>query len=512
MQFRFSWNCFVIEFPWSRPLRLLALCVCLEAAAQTLDWSGDVTVFGTAEDERAPVLVISPSGARLRALCVRNDSCLCMKASGDNGASWSASSDSIFPGFHLRARGTADASYHYILVCPEASSTRMLFRFEPASNSFRAAWTMAIAPERDGTVLSFDVMTDVAFQPADAYLNVCWVEQNAPHLRKLCFAQSRNRAVSFEPARELVSFEAGDGTDASVSLGAAWQGDEEHLWIAASMDRPGSIPEEIRLFRSSDQGSTWTASGAVDAAAVSQTHPSLAAYGATILLAYSYAALSNARDVRLVFSLDGGATFAPPQAVAASDADERWPHLVIDHEGATFSLFYLRGRAGSDSATVMLCTGSLATPWEIGAPLAVCDSNAAVASEEFSPATGAHGAAVVWTSRFVTGDCDVRFDAAWRGNPSAERAMLTPRQTALQAVYPNPFNSFATVVLLVDRPAPLTLTVADPLGRLVQRMECGTYATGEHHVRLNFGGLSSGMYFVRIENSAAPPRKALLIR
>jgi hypothetical protein len=512
MQFRFSWKYFAIESLWPRALRLLALCLGLEATAQTLDWSGGVTVFGTAEDERAPVLVLSPSGARLRALCVRNDSCLCMKVSSDNGASWSASSDSTFPGFHLRARGAADASYHYVLVCPEASSARRLFRFEPASNSYGAAWTMTISPERDGLVVGFDLMTDVAYQPADAYLNACWVEQNAPRLRTLCFAQSRDRALSFEPVREVASDEADESSDAGVSLSAGWQGDEELLWIAAALDRPGSVPEEIRLFSSTDQGNTWTAHRAVDAAAVSQTQPSLAAFGATILLAYSYAALPNARDVRWVYSLDGGATFAPPQIVAGSNADEYSPRLVIDDSGAAFSLFYLTRRAGSDSATVMLCIGSLATPWEIGAPVAICDADAAVASEEFSAATCAHGAAVVWTSRFVTGDCDVRFDAAWRGNPVAERGAAVPRQTGLEAVYPNPFNSSSVVVLFVDRPAPLTLTVADLLGRLVRTIHCGTLISGEHHVRLDLGGLSSGMYFVGIENSPAPRQKALLIR
>ena len=512
MQFRFSWNSFATESRPLRLLRLLALCFCLEAAAQTLDWSGDVTVFGTAQDERRPLLVMSPSGARLRALCVRGDSCLCMKLSADNGASWSASSDSTFSVSGLRASGAADANYHYVLLCPDASSTRALFRFEPASNSFQTAWTTTIAPARSATVLSFDMMTDVAYEPADPYLNVCWVERNAPRLRTLCFAQSRDRAVSFEPEREIVSFEADEGSDASVSLSAAWQGDDEYLWIAAAMDRSGSIPEEIRLFRSTDQGNTWMQWGAVDAAAASQTQPSLTACGATLLLAYSYAALPDARDVRLVFSVDGGETFAPPQTIAGSNADEHSPHLVLDESGTAFFLFYLSSRAGSDSATVMLLTGSLAAPWEIGGAVAVSDSASAVDSEEPSAASCTRGAAVMWSSRFVTGDCDVRFDAAWRGNPVAERGVMIPGQTGLQSVYPNPFNSSATVILTVDRPVPLTLTVADLLGRTVRRIDYGTCAAGEHRLWLNLDGLSSGMYFVRIDNSPTPPQKAFLIR
>jgi hypothetical protein len=491
---------------------LLALSLCLAAAAQNLDWFGDATIFGTAEDERAPLLVISPSGGRLRALCVRGDSSLCMKVSGDNGASWSVLADSTFSVSHLCARGAADAGYHYVLLCSEASSTRTLFRFEPAANSFRTAWTTVIAPARIAEVLCFDVMTDFVYEPTDSYLNVCWIERNAPRLRTLCFAQSRDRAANFDPAREIVSFEADEGSTAGLSFCAAWPDDEEHLWIAAAMDRPGSIPEEIRLFRSTNQGVTWTAGGTVDAVAVSQTQPSLTAYGAIILLAYSYAGLPNARDIRLVYSVDGGQTFALPQTIAGSDADEHSPHLMIDHEGVAFSLFYLSSPAGDDSATIMLRTGDLAAPWEISAATAICETNSTLASEEFSAAVGAHGAAVVWSSPFLTGDCDVRFDAAWRGSSSSDLPIASPSETALRSVYPNPFNSSATVVLLVDRPAPLTLSVTDALGRIVQRIEGGIGAAGEHRLPLNLAGLSSGAYFIRLENSPAPPEKVFLIR
>jgi hypothetical protein len=68
------------------------------------------------------------------------------------------------------------------------------------------------------------------------------------------------------------------------------------------------------------------------------------------------------------------------------------------------------------------------------------------------------------------------------------------------------------VVLHVDRPIPLTLSVTDALGRTVQRIEGGICAAGEHRLPLNLAGLSSGAYFIRVENLPAPPQKVLLIR
>jgi hypothetical protein len=507
MPFRFSWSSFATD-----AAVLLTLSFRFPVTAQNLDWSNDVTVFGTAADERAPVLVASPSGGRLRAFCVTDDSCLHMKVSGDNGASWSVSSDSTFSSTAVRVHGASDATFHYVMVGSEASSRRALFRFEPAANSFRSAWMTMIAPTRTAPVLCFDMMTDVVYEPADAYLNLCWIEQTAARLRTLCFTQSRDRAVNFDSAREIMSFDADTGSLTGVSLTAAWGDDDELLWIACAMDRPGSIPEEIRLFRSSSQGVMWEPKGPVDSAAVSQTEPSLAAYGVMILLAYSYAALPGARDVRMVYSVDGGETFALPQVMAGSEADEYSPHLLIDFEGISFSLLYLSGRAGSDSATVMLRTGSLATPWEIGPEVALCDVNSLPANEIYSATASLRGSSAVWSSRFVTGDCDVRFDASWRGSVTGERPLATPREAALESVCPNPFNSSTTVLLRADHTARLTLGVYDLLGRAVRGMECSIPTAGEQRLLVNFDGLGSGTYFLRLENSPAPPLKLLLVR
>jgi len=139
-------------------------------------------------------------------------------------------------------------------------------------------------------------------------------------------------------------------------------------------------------------------------------------------------------------------------------------------------------------------------------------SHSAVASESPSVAGCALGTATLWCSRFVTGDCDVKFDAAWRGSSSPERDVLSPRPMDVNAIYPNPFNSTTTVILELSEPAPIELTICDPLGRIVRRIEGDILPAGEHRMALNLSDLPSGVYFMRCENSHFPVRRLLLVR
>ncbi len=91
-----------------------------------------------------------------------------------------------------------------------------------------------------------------------------------------------------------------------------------------------------------------------------------------------------------------------------------------------------------------------------------------------------------------------------------------PTGFALHPPYPNPFN--ANVIISFSLPVgqvskPVSLCVYDLSGRLVQALENGPYAVGEHKVVWDAGEMPAGIYLVRLEaNGAAITRKTILIR
>ncbi|MCB2212440.1 T9SS type A sorting domain-containing protein [bacterium] len=73
-----------------------------------------------------------------------------------------------------------------------------------------------------------------------------------------------------------------------------------------------------------------------------------------------------------------------------------------------------------------------------------------------------------------------------------------PARFALHPIYPNPFNSSATVSFDLTRPAWLNLAVFDLLGREVTVLADGQpYAPGTHRVVWDASGLPGGTYFLR---------------
>lgn len=84
---------------------------------------------------------------------------------------------------------------------------------------------------------------------------------------------------------------------------------------------------------------------------------------------------------------------------------------------------------------------------------------------------------------------------------------------ALNPVYPNPFNSTATIVFSVDGPETIELALFDALGRRVAVLASGPVAAGEHRVSLEAGELATGMYFVRLSGQQGHlSRPVLLLR
>jgi len=95
--------------------------------------------------------------------------------------------------------------------------------------------------------------------------------------------------------------------------------------------------------------------------------------------------------------------------------------------------------------------------------------------------------------------------------PPLPRAL--PQNLSLISVYPNPFNSAATVTFDLPQAANAELSVFNSLGQRVGTLVRGPLAAGEHRAVWNAEGWPSGTYLIRLEAGAAQAtQKVMLLR
>ena len=96
---------------------------------------------------------------------------------------------------------------------------------------------------------------------------------------------------------------------------------------------------------------------------------------------------------------------------------------------------------------------------------------------------------------------------------AVEREDGLPQTFELQPNYPNPFRATTTLRFGVPKATEVRLTVYDVLGRRVASLARGHYAPGRYTVQWQGEGLSSGVYFLRMEaGGKVLTRSATLLR
>ncbi|MBS1262605.1 MAG: Bacillopeptidase F [Calditrichaeota bacterium] len=76
-----------------------------------------------------------------------------------------------------------------------------------------------------------------------------------------------------------------------------------------------------------------------------------------------------------------------------------------------------------------------------------------------------------------------------------------PGVLALDVIYPNPFNPWTTVRVVLTEPGQLRVSVFNSLGRNVRTLADRVFAAGVHELRFDATGLASGTYVVRAEHT-----------
>jgi hypothetical protein len=88
-----------------------------------------------------------------------------------------------------------------------------------------------------------------------------------------------------------------------------------------------------------------------------------------------------------------------------------------------------------------------------------------------------------------------------------------PASFSLEQNYPNPFNPTTTIRYCLGDRSHVTLTVFNTLGRQVAQLVNGEMEAGYHDVRFDGNGLSSGVYFYRMQaGDFVEARRFLLLR
>jgi len=99
------------------------------------------------------------------------------------------------------------------------------------------------------------------------------------------------------------------------------------------------------------------------------------------------------------------------------------------------------------------------------------------------------------------------------GVTGIEQERDVPSDVVLMQNYPNPFNPSTMIRFGLPNRSHITLAVLNTLGQQVVKLLDGEMGQGYHEVHFDGGGLSSGVYFYRLEaNSFVQTRKLLLIR
>lgn len=472
---------------------ILILIFSSVAIAQ-LDWDDDVVVFGSESNEIRPSLVQIGNG-QFRSVCQAGSQFLRMRRSQIHGEAWGVSDDLFFPvelqdGF----RTVSDNQYAYIWDVSGG-----VWRISNSQNEWPDENSITVFPDRS-TMFDISFITDTSFDPVDTYIHGFAAYRDNLGYTRFGYCRSEDRVLSIAIYRQIDSLFLVDEDKISVAGAYTWADENERLWAAISLDRPGTTDEQVTLYYSDDLGQSWSNRITPDSSSYEQLNPTLLGYEETIMLAYERRnSASVAHDIYFAYSPDNGESWSDPLQLTDHAFDDMRPELEISV--GTIGLFYARLPVQQELGQLLSRQSSVEEPWVWEPETAVSETAAFVVSEGYSAVSDDNGFAAVWSGRLVGEDGDIFFDASWRGTsvneqPQAEspRALFTQNSMTGRIEYELP------------RGARVKATLYDMLGRTVSQSTLsgsrGIWTVPEY--------LPSGTYLLSAQSS--PPLKIQIAR
>ncbi|MDK9701262.1 MAG: T9SS type A sorting domain-containing protein, partial [bacterium] len=80
-----------------------------------------------------------------------------------------------------------------------------------------------------------------------------------------------------------------------------------------------------------------------------------------------------------------------------------------------------------------------------------------------------------------------------------QESSTLPTKFSLDTPYPNPFNASMQVTFAVPEARQVRISVVDVQGRTIAELVQGTVSAGKHRIMWAPEGVTSGLYFVRMD-------------
>ncbi len=94
---------------------------------------------------------------------------------------------------------------------------------------------------------------------------------------------------------------------------------------------------------------------------------------------------------------------------------------------------------------------------------------------------------------------------------SRSQQEITPKESYIECVYPNPFNPSTTLNYFVRENGTVTITLYDVIGKEVKTIVNEDMQAGYHSIMLNGFDLVSGVYFLYLQNGRFMDSKKVVI-
>ncbi len=127
------------------------------------------------------------------------------------------------------------------------------------------------------------------------------------------------------------------------------------------------------------------------------------------------------------------------------------------------------------------------------------------------PSSGSPGWFYLTASDSTIGVYVIRAYVSLITDVAKQEIELTPATYSLSQNYPNPFNPSTTINFQIARDGFVSLKIYDILGNEVKTLVNGYINRGSHHVEFSGAGLSSGIYFYKLQTDGYTAVKKLML-